>query len=283
MEQKSIRFTKMQGIGNDYIYINCFEEKINDPAALSIAMSPRHFSVGSDGLVLIGPSDVADAKMRIFNADGSEAQMCGNAIRCVGKYLYERGIVKKNTLTVETLCGIKILSLTIENGIVRSVSVNMGKAILNSKDIPVLIEKNPVIAFPLEVQGKSYRVTCVSMGNPHCIIFGDDPASVELEKIGPHFENHPLFPERINTEFAQIINENTIKMRVWERGSGETYACGTGACATAVAAVLNGYCKKGEDITVSLIGGDLCINYTDQAVIMTGQAGIVYDGVYFLN
>ena len=146
-----------------------------------------------------------------------------------------------------------------------------------------MIEKNPVIAFPLEVQGKSYRVTCVSMGNPHCIIFGDDPASVELEKIGPHFENHPLFPERINTEFAQIINENTIKMRVWERGSGETYACGTGACATAVAAVLNGYCKKGEDITVSLIGGDLCINYTDQAVIMTGPAGIVYDGVYFLN
>lgn len=283
MEKKTVRFTKMHGIGNDYIYVNCFKEHIDDPAALSVRMSPRHFSVGSDGLVLICPSETADARMRIFNADGSEAQMCGNATRCVGKYLYERGIVKKDIITLQTNSGIKILYLNIKDGIVESVRVNMGRAILEPQSIPVKFDGENAIAKKLSVCGSEYTVSCVSMGNPHCVVFGEDPAGIELEKIGPHFENHPLFPERINTEFVKVIDSHTLKMRVWERGSGETYACGTGACATAVAAVENGFCKKGEDITVRLIGGDLVINYTDEAVMMSGPASFVYDGIYFID
>lgn len=276
-----IRFTKMHGIGNDYIYINCFEEKIDDPNGLSIAMSPRHFSVGSDGLVLICPSEMADARMRMFNADGSEGKMCGNAIRCVGKYLYEHGIVKKTEISVETLSGIKELTLTVDkNDKVASVRVYMGKAETSPESIPVLLD-HEMVKEQIEVLGKKYTLTGVSMGNPHAVCFDCDPDTLELEKIGPSFENHELFPERVNTEFAKVIDPTHIRMRVWERGSGETYACGTGACATVVASVICGYSKHNEPVKVSLIGGELEIVYHDNGdVFMSGSATEVYEGVY---
>jgi len=276
-----IKFTKMHGIGNDYIYINCFEEKIDDPSGLSIAMSPRHFSVGSDGLVLICPSDIADAKMRMFNADGSEGKMCGNAIRCVGKYLYEHGIVKKTQISVETLSGIKELTLTVdEKDKVASVRVYMGKASTSPESIPVLLD-HEMVKEEIEVLGKKYTLTGVSMGNPHAVCFDWDPDALELEKIGPSFENHELFPERVNTEFAKVIDPTHIRMRVWERGSGETYACGTGACATVVASVICGYSRYNEPVKVSLIGGELEIVYSDNGdVFMSGSATEVYEGVY---
>ena len=276
-----IKFTKMHGIGNDYIYINCFEEKIDDPSGLSIAMSPRHFSVGSDGLVLICPSDIADAKMRMFNADGSEGKMCGNAIRCVGKYLYEHGIVKKTVISVETLSGIKELTLTVdEKDRVASVRVYMGKAATAPESIPVLLD-HEMVKEEIEVLGKKYTLTGVSMGNPHAVCFDWDPDALELEKIGPSFENHELFPERVNTEFAKVIDPTHIRMRVWERGSGETYACGTGACATVVASVICGYSRYNEPVKVSLIGGELEIVYSDNGdVFMSGSATEVYEGVY---
>ncbi|MBE6538065.1 MAG: diaminopimelate epimerase [Ruminococcaceae bacterium] len=276
-----MKFTKMHGIGNDYIYINCFEEKIDDPSGLSIAMSPRHFSVGSDGLVLICPSDIADAKMRMFNADGSEGKMCGNAIRCVGKYLYEHGIVKKTQISVETLSGIKELTLTVdEKDKVASVRVYMGKASTSPESIPVLLD-HEMVKEEIEVLGKKYTLTGVSMGNPHAVCFDWDPDALELEKIGPSFENHELFPERVNTEFAKVIDPTHIRMRVWERGSGETYACGTGACATVVASVICGYSRYNEPVKVSLIGGELEIVYSDNGdVFMSGSATEVYEGVY---
>ena len=273
-----LQFTKMHGCGNDYIYFNCMDKELDNPEQLSIMLSDRHFSIGGDGIIMICHSDVADARMRMFNADGSEGKMCGNATRCIGKYLYDNGIVKKDKISLETLSGIKYLDLTVENGKVKLVSVDMGKAILVPNEIPVALSGDIAVNVPHSVNGVDYNITCVSMGNPHCVVFGGDPDEIELEKIGPKFENDPMFPERVNTEFAQIIDERTIKMRVWERGSSETLACGTGACATAVAAVLCGYCKKGEDITLKLRGGELIINYTDERVLMTGPAAVSFTG-----
>lgn len=273
-----LRFTKMHGCGNDYVYVNCFEEEVKDPVSLSIAISDRHFGVGGDGLVLICPSDRADAKMRMFNADGSEGKMCGNAIRCVGKYLYDHGIVRKTTVTIETLSGIKTLELFLKDGKADSAQANMGPAILIPSEIPVNLPGEQAVAVPVKIAGEEHTITCVSMGNPHCIVFGGDPYELDLPKIGPLFENDPLFPERVNTEFIEVLDDHTLNMRVWERGSGETWACGTGACAAAVAAVLNGFCKKGKDISVRLRGGELTIRYTDEAVFMTGKATEVFHG-----
>ncbi len=276
-----IEFTKMHGIGNDYIYINCFEKELENPGKLSIEMSKRHFSVGADGIVMICRSEIADAKMRMFNADGSEGKMCGNAIRCVGKYLYDNGMTEKTKLDIETLSGIKRLDLNVENGKVESVKVDMGKASLVPSDIPVLTDKERFVDEPLTICDKEYRLTAVSMGNPHVVTYLDDIKSLDLENIGPHFENCPRFPERVNTEFVRVIDEKTLDMRVWERGSGETYACGTGACATVVASVVNGICKKNTPVTVRLIGGELTITVLDDMrVIMEGTATKVYDGVY---
>ena len=275
-----LKFTKMHGISNDYIYINAFEYDITDPEALSVKLSDRRTGIGGDGIILVCPSEIADAKMRIFNADGSEAKMCGNGIRCVGKFVYDKGLVSpdKTIVTIDTLSGVKTLELTVENGKVKTARVDMGAAILDPADIPAVYDGDRMIDAPLTVNGKEWKVTAVSMGNPHCVTFVDDVDGLELEKIGPDFENHSAFPDRVNTEFVKVIDDHTLKMRVWERGSGETWACGTGACATAVAAVENGYCKKGDDITVRLRGGDLVINYTDDTVIMTGPATTVFEG-----
>lgn len=277
---KKLRFTKMHGISNDYVYISTFDQPEEDWEQLAIRLSDRRTGIGGDGIILVCPSDVADAKMRIFNADGSEGKMCGNGIRCVGKFVYDKGLVPadKTTITIDTLSGIKTLELTVRDGKVQSARVDMEAAILNPVDIPVQYDGDTMIDAPLEVNGKTWNVTAVSMGNPHCVTFVDDVDSLDLEKIGPHFENHPAFPERVNTEFVRVIDDHTLQMRVWERGSGETWACGTGACATAVAACLNGYCQKGDDITVHLRGGDLVIRYTDDTVIMTGPASTVFEG-----
>lgn len=274
-----MKFTKMHGIGNDYIYVNCFEEKVDNPEKVSIYVSDRRKGIGSDGLVLIMPSDKADFRMRIFNADGSEAMMCGNATRCIGKYVYDKGLTDKTEITLETNSGIKYLTLFPENGKVEFVEVDMGKAILTPKDIPVNSDKEGFISEPVEVDGKEYKITCVSMGNPHAIVYMDDIKDLELEKIGPSFENHKLFTDRINTEFIEVIDSHTLNMRVWERGSGETFACGTGACASVVASVLNGYCNHDEEVTVHLRGGDLKITWnSDGTVIMKGPAALICDG-----
>lgn len=273
-----LNFTKMHGCGNDYIYFDCFENMIDDPGSLSVKLSHRHYSIGGDGIVLICPSDRADAKMRMFNIDGSEGKMCGNAIRCVGKYLHDVRGVNKNTLTIETLSGIKTLELTVENGSVVYVSVDMGAPVLEGRLIPTTFSGETVIAQPLKVDGKDYSVTCVSMGNPHCVVFTDDVKNLPLEKIGPQFETNPAFPERVNTEFIRVLDKKNLEMRVWERGSGETLACGTGACASVVAAVLNGYCDKGSEVCVKLIGGELLITYYDDKVIMKGSAEIAFTG-----
>ena len=276
-----IYFTKMHGCANDYIYVNCFDGVPFDPGRLSAAMSPRHFSVGSDGLVLICRSACADAKMRMFNLDGSEGKMCGNAIRCVGKYLYDNRLTEKTELDIETLSGIKHLSLSVSDGRVDFVTVDMGTASLAASQIPVISESAAVVALPLSVCGTEYRITCVSMGNPHAVTFVSDTASLDLERIGPVFEHHPMFPERVNTEFIEVMDAHNLKMRVWERGSGETWACGTGACAAVTAAVVNGYCPAGEPVTVHLIGGALTITVSeDFRVRMTGGAVKVYEGVY---
>lgn len=272
------KFYKMHGCGNDYIYFNCFKSSVENPEALSIKLSDRHFGIGGDGIVLICKSDKADAKMRMFNADGSEGKMCGNAIRCVGKFLYENNICRKKELNIETKSGIKNLKLFGNCDIITSVCVNMGKPELTPEKIPVLIKKDKVIDYKVDISGAFYNITCVSMGNPHCVVFCDDIDSIDIAKTGVKFEKNKLFPEGINTEFIKIIDENTLKMRVWERGSGETLACGTGACAAAVAAVLNGFAKKDKDITVMLTGGNLNIKYTDAGVFMTGGAEMVFEG-----
>ncbi len=283
-ERMELKFTKMQGCGNDYIYINCINNaatgglEINSPESLSVLLSDRHFGVGGDGIVLILPSGVADARMRMFNLDGSEGKMCGNAIRCIAKYLYDNSIVRKPLMTIETLSGIKELQLSTQNGTVSSVKVNMGKAELSPDKIPVKLQGDNVINKQVVINGNEYAITCVSMGNPHAIVFCDDIETLNLSEIGPQFENNALFPERVNTEFVKVVGKNSIKMRVWERGSGETLACGTGACASAVAAVLNGYCEKNTDIKVGLLGGELIIRYTDEAVYMTGECKKVFDG-----
>ena len=275
-----IPFTKMQGIGNDYIYVNCMSGEYFDPAELSVKMSPRHMSIGADGLVLICSSDTADAKMRMFNADGSEGRMCGNAIRCVGKYLYENGLVDKINISVETLSGIKYLTLTVKNGKVSYVSVDMGTASFVPCKIPVVSESELINA-PITVPSGGYRFTAVTVGNPHAVIYADEIDSLDLYKIGPEFENNELFPERINTEFVKVISDTHLQMRVWERGSGETWACGTGACAVVAASVKNGICSANTEITVTLIGGDLKITCSDDyRLTMRGAAVKVYDGVF---
>lgn len=274
-----MKFTKMHGIGNDYIYFNCLDNDISDPNGLSIALSDRHFGVGGDGIVMIMRSKVADFRMRMFNADGSEGKMCGNATRCIGKYVYEKGLTDKTEITLETLGGIKQLELNVADGKVVSVKVNMGKAVLEPEKIPVLLDGDKIVGRETLVGGNKHLITCVSMGNPHCVIFTENIDSLDLEKIGPKYENDPIFPERVNTEFVEIIDKNTLKMRVWERGSGETWACGTGASAVCVAAVLNGFASYDSDVTIKLRGGDLVINYKkDGTVYMTGPAAFVFEG-----
>ena len=273
-----MKFTKMHGIGNDYVYVNCFKETVEHPSEMAIKVSDRHFGIGSDGLILIKPSEVADGKMEMYNADGSQGAMCGNGIRCVAKYMYDYGITDKTSISVETKSGIKYLDLTIKDGKVDTVKVNMGTPILKAADIPVRSEKEQVIDEPVMVDGKEWKITCVSMGNPHAITYIDDVKNLEIEKIGPKFENHEIFPDRVNTEFVHVIDRNTVEMRVWERGSGETLACGTGACAVAVSSILNGLTE--EEVTVKLLGGDLKIFWdrTENKVYMTGSATTVFDG-----
>ena len=273
-----MKFYKMHGIGNDYIYFDCMKEELPDPEAVAIRLSDRHFGIGGDGIILLCPSKIADCKMRMFNADGSEGKMCGNGVRCVGKLAHDLGYVNGNTGTEETLSGIKTLEFTLDGaGKVASAKVDMGAAILDGEKIPSTFKGSKVVNAPLTVDGEEYKVTLVSMGNPHCVVFRD-PDNLNLEELGKKFENNPAFPERINTEFVKVIKRNELKMRVWERGSGETLACGTGACASAVAAVLNGFCDKGEEITVHLLGGELKILYTDETVYMTGGATLVFTG-----
>lgn len=273
-----MKFTKMHGIGNDYVYVNCFQETVENPSEMAVFVSDRHFGIGSDGLILIKPSDTADAKMEMYNADGSQGAMCGNGIRCVAKYMYDYGITDKTSICVETKSGIKYLDLTVENGKVTTVKVNMGAPVLRAKDIPVSYDKEEVIDQPVEVDGRVWNITCVSMGNPHAITYVDDVKNLEIEKIGPGFENHKIFPDRVNTEFVRVIDRKTVEMRVWERGSGETLACGTGACATAVACILNGLTE--DEVTVKLLGGDLKIFWDRKKnlVYMTGSAVTVFDG-----
>lgn len=274
-----MKFTKMQGLGNDYVYVNCFEEKIENPPAVARYVSDRHFGIGSDGLIMINPSEVADFEMEMYNADGSCGEMCGNGIRCVAKYVYDYGLTDKTQISVETLGGIKYLDLTVEDGKVVLVKVDMGKPELKSDLIPIISENEKVIDEPIEVDGQVYHMTGVSMGNPHTVIYVDDVKNLDLEKIGPKFENHERFPKRINTEFVHCIDRNTVEMRVWERGSGETLACGTGACAVAVASILNNLTDT--RVTVKLLGGDLQIEWNREKdrVFMTGPATVVFDGV----
>ncbi len=280
-----MKFTKMQGLGNDYVYVNCFSETVENPEELAKKISDRHFGIGSDGLILIEPSSAADFKMEMFNADGSEGQMCGNGIRCVGKYVYEHHLTKKKDLTVETASGIRSLALTVSGGTVKSVCADMGSPVLAAGEIPVSAADpdSPLIGVPLAVGEETYRITCVSMGNPHCVVRVEDPDALDLSAVGPQFENHALFPERVNTEFISIPDKKTIRMRVWERGSGETLSCGTGACAAAVAAYLNGWTEKA--VTVRLKGGDLRIRYDteENRVFMTGPAVTVFEGDYKEN
>ncbi len=269
------KFTKMHGAGNDYIYFDCRTEQLSDPAHAAIVLSDRHTGIGGDGIVMICASDTADAKMRMFNADGSEGKMCGNAIRCVGKYLYDNKIVEKTDLTIETMSGIKRLKLYEKAGQVERVRVDMGAASFAPEDLPVLLE-GEVIDRKVHVAGGEHSITCVSMGNPHCVVF-EDPDAVDVEELGRKFETDRLFPERVNTEFVKKTGENALRMRVWERGSGETMACGTGACAAAAAACACGLCTAGQDITVELLGGILVINVGEH-VFMTGEAVTVFTG-----
>ena len=273
-----INFSKMEGSGNDYIFIENFDGGITCPEALCISLCSRNYGIGAVGIVLIEKSDIADAKMRIFNSDGSEGRMAGNSIRCVGKYLYDNGIVTHTHMSIETASGVKGLKLYTRAGKVTSVAVDMGKASLRTEDLPCTLPEKEIIDYPVSIGGESRNITCVSVGNPHCVVFTGRVDDVDIEHIGPMFEHADIFPERINTEFVRVVNDNTLKMRVYERGNGETLACGTGACAAVVAAVENGYCKKGEDITVKLRGGDLTVNYTDERIILTGDAVRIFDG-----
>lgn len=273
-----MKFTKMQGLGNDYVYVNCFRENVQNPSEVAKFVSDRHFGIGSDGLIMICPSKVADFEMQMYNADGSRGEMCGNGIRCVAKYVYDYGLTDKTSISVETLGGIKYLDLTVEDGKVKLVKVDMGSPRLRPEEIPIIADGDMVLNEPLEVDGITYHMTGVSMGNPHTVIYVDDVDGLDLEKIGPKFENHERFPKRINTEFVRVIDRKTVQMRVWERGSGETLACGTGACAVAVASILNGFTD--EEVTVKLVGGDLHIKWDreENKVYMTGPATVVFDG-----
>ena len=280
-----MKFTKMEGLGNDYVYIDCTqmnEEQIKEKSKIAIKISDRHFGVGSDGLILICKSEIADFKMRMFNSDGTEAEMCGNGIRCVGKYVYDKGLTQKENITIETLAGIKKLKLNIENNKVKTVIVDMGKPILEAGLIPVKAEKSPVTNLKIRALDKEFKFTCVSMGNPHAVTIVDDVDNFEIEKYGPILEKDEHFPKKANIEFIQIIDEQNIKMRVWERGTGETLACGTGACAVCVACTLNKLVKEKEYINIHLLGGTLKIKW-DKTVYMEGPATIVYDGIYDEN
>lgn len=273
-----LKFTKMHGAGNDYIYINGFTEQVDNPAELAIQLSNRNFGVGSDGLVLILPSDKGDFRMRMFNSDGSESEMCGNASRCVGKYVFDKGLTTKTEIKLETGAGIKVLKLQVVDGKVDKVTVDMGEPILQPTLIPVSLNGDKVVSVPLTIDNISYDITCVSMGNPHAVIFTKEIDKLNLPELGPKFENNPIFPKRTNTEFIEIIDRKTLKMRVWERGTGETLACGTGASASLVAAVLNGYSDR--KATLQLLGGNLEIEWDEKTnhVFMTGGATTVFEG-----
>lgn len=275
-----MKFTKMHGLGNDYIYVNCLKEKVENPSAAARFVSDRHFGIGSDGLILINPSDKADFEMEMYNTDGSRSEMCGNGIRCVAKYVYDYGLTDKTSISVETLGGIKYLDLTVKNGKTELVKVDMGKPELAAEKIPIETDDplGKVINEPVEVNGVTYRMTGVSMGNPHAVVFVEDVKGLEIEKIGPWFENHKRFPRRVNTEFVRVLDRKTVEMRVWERGAGETMACGTGACAVTAACILNGLTEN--QVTVKLLGGDLQIEWDREAdrIYMTGPATVVFDG-----
>lgn len=273
-----MKFTKMHGAGNDYIYIDCFVQKVDNPKELSKKLSDRHFGIGADGVVLIKPSKIADCFMDIYNADGTRAQMCGNAVRCTAKYIYDNKANKK-IIKIDTLSGVKLVEILCENGDAVGGRVNMGKPILNGHQIPTRYGTSIVKNEKINVDNKLYEITCVSMGNPHCVVFCKDINKLDLETIGPRFENHEMFPERTNTEFVEVLDKNHLKMRVWERGSGETLACGTGACASAVAAILNGYCKKNTEIDIQARGGVLLVKWCENdKVYLSGNAVKVFNG-----
>ncbi len=273
-----MKFTKMQGLGNDYIYVDCTRETLENPSDIAKKVSDRHFGIGSDGLVLILPSQKADFRMRMFNSDGSESEMCGNAIRCVGKYVYDNGMTDKKLVNIETLAGIKVLTLMIENGKVELVRVDMGEPILVPREVPVASDKESFISEPVTIDGREFKVTAVSMGNPHAVSYIEDVENFPLAQIGPKMETNSLFPRKINAEFVQVIDRKNLKMRVWERGAGETLACGTGACAVLVSSVLNNLSDRAA--TIKLLGGDLLIEWSekDNHVYMTGPAVKVFEG-----
>lgn len=275
-----MKFTKLHGCGNGYIYVNLFEESLENPAEMAIKVSDHHFGIGSDGLITIGPSEIADFTMHIYNADGSEAEMCGNGVRCVGKYVYDHGLTDQTVVKVETGAGIMVLELNVENGKVATVRVDMGEPIFEPEKIPVEADENPVLMEPIMVGDKEWKMTCVSMGNPHAVVFVDDVKEFPLETYGPLFENHDRFPNRTNTEFVKVVSPTEAYMRVWERGSAETWACGTGTCATVVACILNGFTER--KVLVHLLGGDLVIEWDEETnhVFMTGPATEVFSGEY---
>ena len=273
-----MKITKMQGLGNDYIYVNCFEETVKDPVSLARRISDRHFGVGSDGLVLIMPCEEADFRMRMFNADGSESEMCGNATRCIAKYVHDRGLTDKTEIRLMTGAGIKILKLKVKDGVTESVRVDMGEPELEGAKIPVNVPGKPVIGVPVEALGKTYQMTCVSMGNPHAVIYVDDADSFDVHGVGASIEVNPLFPRKTNVEFVTVKDRTHLRMRVWERGSGETLACGTGACAALVAGVLSGQCNRTAQM--KLVGGNLMLHWdaNDNHVYQTGPAEFVFEG-----
>ncbi len=273
-----MKFSKMHGIGNDYVYVNCFEERVDDPSALAVKMSRQHYGVGSDGLILICPSDVADFEMKMFNADGSPSEMCGNGIRCVAKYVYDRGLTDKTHVTIMSGGGLKLLRLRVQQGKVAAVRVDMGAPELRPERIPVDLPGETVMGHRLQVGSNVYEIHCVSMGNPHCVVFVKDPDQVDVEQVGTLLENHPIFPHRANIEFVQVVSREHLRMRVWERGSGETLACGTGACASLVAAVLTG--RADRQVTMDLLGGSLELDWSceDGHVYQEGPAKFVFDG-----
>lgn len=273
-----MKFTKMHGCGNDYVYVNCLKETVDHPEEVAKKISDRHFGVGSDGLILICPSEIADFRMKMYNSDGSEGAMCGNGVRCIAKYVYDYGLTDKTFISLETKAGIKYLDLTVEDGKVTMVKVDMGAPITNPKDIPAVSEKDIIVSEPIMVDGTEYKITCVSMGNPHGVVFVEDTDQIEIETIGPKFEHHEMFPDRTNTEFIQVIDRGHIKMRVWERGAGETLACGTGTCASVYACILNGYTDHSVDVEV--LGGTIHIDYDEEkhTIFMTGPAAVVFDG-----
>lgn len=273
-----LKFTKMHGCGNDYIYVNCFNQELSFPEEFSRKFSRKRYGIGSDGLILVCPSDIADAKMRMFNADGSEGKMCGNGIRCVGKFLHDNNLVVNKKMTIETLSGVREVLLLDNNSDTGILKVNMGSPSFCPSEIPVVTNKKEIVFEDFCIDNVNYRITCLSMGNPHCVVFMDDIDNIDIEKTGPLFEKNCIFPEGINTEFIEVIDKSNIKMRVWERGSGETLACGTGACASVVACIRNEFCKEGSDVTVHLLGGKLTVNYDGNVVYMTGEAKKIFEG-----